>query len=281
LGHSSNVCALDIDTAGKFIVSGGWDGKARTWLAEKWECDVVFEGHEGSVWAVLAFDRETIITGCADKLIRVFHVSGKLLRTIRGSTDVVRALCRLPEGHRSGADFASAGNDTMIRLWAVSGRQVGQLQGHESFIYSLASLPTGEIISSGEDRTVRVWKGYECVQTITLPAISVWAVAACAENGDIVAGASDRIVRVFSRSSERHADAETIQKFEESIKSSSIPQQQVGDLNKEKLPGPDFLQTKAGTKEGQVQMIKEHDGSVTAHQWSASKFMPAFIVKHR
>jgi phospholipase A-2-activating protein len=270
LGHSSNVCALDVDSSGSYIVSGGWDGKARTWLVGKWECEVVFDGHEGSVWAVLAFDRETIITGCADKLIRVFHISGKLLRTIRGSTDVVRALCRIPEGHYSGADFASAGNDGIIRLWTISGRQAGQLQGHESFIYSLSSLPTGEIISSGEDRTIRVWNGNELIQTITLPAISVWAVAACAENGDIVAGTSDRMVRVFSRSSERYADAETIRLFEESIKSSSIPQQQVGDLNKEKLPGPDFLQKKAGTKEGQVQMIKEYDGSIAAHQWSSS-----------
>lgn len=181
---------------------------------------------------------------------------------------MVRALCRVSKGHASGADFASASNDGVIRLWTLSGRQVGELHGHDSFIYSLASLPSGELISSGEDRTVRIWQGYECVQTITHPAISVWGVRACAENGDIVSGASDRIVRVFTRDKRRYAAAEALRQFEESIKASAIPQQQLGDVNKEKLPGPEFLQQKSGTKEGQVVMIREGDGSVTAHQWS-------------
>lgn len=170
--------------------------------------------------------------------------------------------------HPSGADFASAGNDGVIRLWKLDGRQVGELIGHENFIYSLVSLPTGELVSSGEDRTVRIWRGGQCIQTITHPAISVWGVAACSDNGDIVSGASDRKVRIFSRDSSRQAEPYAIRGFEDSVKSSSIPQQQVGDVNKEKLHGPDFLQQKSGTKEGQVVMIREPDGSVSAHQWS-------------
>ena len=181
---------------------------------------------------------------------------------------MVRALCRIRKGHPSRADIASASNDGIIRLWTLNGRQVGELRGHDSFIYSLASLPNGDIVSSGEDRTVRIWRGFDCLQTITHPAISVWGVAVCAENSDIVSGASDRIVRIFTRSKEREADPQVISAFESSIKSSSIPQQQIGEVNKEKLPGPDFLTQKSGTKEGQVVMIQENDGSVTAHQWS-------------
>ena len=83
-------------------------------------------------------------------------------------------------------------------------------------------------------------------------------------------GASDRVTRVFSRCKERQAPEEVIQEFESSVKGSSIPQQQMGQINKEKLPGPEFLQRKSGTKEGQVQMIREDDGSITAHTWSAA-----------
>lgn len=271
LGHSRNVCALDVDPAGEFIVSGAWDAEARIWPVGKWESQTVLTGHEGSVWAVLAFDKETVITASADKLIRVFHTSGKLLRKIKGSGAPVRALCRIPKGHPSGADFASACNEGIIRLWTISGTQVAELNGHESFIYSLAVTPSGELVSSSEDRTLRVWRGNECIQTITHPALSVWAVAVCAETGDIVSGASDRIVRIFTRSQEREADAETTRQFQESVKASAIPQEQVGDVNKENLPGPEFLVQKQGTKEGQVQMIKEHDGSVTAHTWSSGR----------
>jgi phospholipase A-2-activating protein len=277
VGHAHNVCSLDVVPSGKYLVSGGWDGQARVWNLKSWETEFMLGGHEGlSVWDVVALDDDTVVTGCADKSIRVFDLRQSLASEVMPrntiyTPDVVRALCVVPSGHPSGADIASASNDGIIRLWKLNGQQVGELRGHESFVYCLTSLPSGELVSAGEDRTVRVWKGSECVQTITHPAISVWTVAVNRETGDIVSGASDSITRVFTRSSERVADKETLSQFEESVKTSSIPQQQVGSINKEKLPGPEFLTTKSGTKEGQVQMIREENGSITAHQWSVGQ----------
>ncbi|KAI2615298.1 PFU-domain-containing protein [Hypoxylon sp. NC1633] len=273
IGHARNVCALAVVPGGRHIVSGSWDKTARIWSLAKWDTEAVLAGHDEAVWDVLPLDETTIVTASADKNIRIYNlqttVAGQVEpRSTVYTSDVVRALCQVPTGHPSGADFASASNDGVIRLWKLTGQQVGELRGHESFIYSLAALPSGELVSSGEDRTVRVWRGFDCVQTITHPAISVWTVSVCAANGDIVTGASDGVVRIFSRSPERLAGPDILAHFDESVRSSSIPQQQVGGVNKEKLPGPDFLKNKSGTKEGQVQMIKEEDGSVTAHQWS-------------
>lgn len=170
---------------------------------------VELKGHEASVWAVMVYDDSHIITGCADKHIRVFAPQGKLLHNIGPLPDVVRALCKLPAKHPSGAAFASAGNDQIIRLWTIDGVEVTQLHGHEAFIYSIGVTPdNGDIVSSSEDRTVRIWRNNECIQTITHPAISVWAVAVCPETGDIATGTSDKIVRIFSRDPERQADAE-------------------------------------------------------------------------
>ncbi|KAI8956728.1 PFU-domain-containing protein [Daldinia sp. FL1419] len=273
IGHARNVCALAVVPGGRYIVSGSWDKTARIWSVNKWETEAILAGHEEAVWDVLPLDETTVVTASADKNIRIYNlgtaVAGEVEpRSTIYTSDVIRALCRVPSGHPSSADFASASNDGVIRLWKLSGQQVGELRGHESFIYALDTLPSGELVSSGEDRTVRVWRGTECVQTITHPAISVWTVSACSANGDIATGASDGVIRVFSRSPDRLASPDTLAHFEESVKSSSIPQQQVGSINKEKLPGPEFLKNKSGTKEGQVQMIKEENGSVTAHQWS-------------
>ena len=63
MGHAHNVCALDVSPDGSWLVSGSWDGTARVWSVGKWECEAVLEGHQGSVWGVLAYDKGTIITG--------------------------------------------------------------------------------------------------------------------------------------------------------------------------------------------------------------------------
>ncbi|KAF1943858.1 phospholipase A-2-activating protein [Clathrospora elynae] len=270
IGHGNNVCALDVSEDGRYIVSGSWDTEARVWEVGKWGDSRVLKGHDAAVWAVLAYDSNTIITGCADKQIRIYQTSGsdKPVRSIQ-APEVVRALCRLPPNHPSGAQFASAGNDAVIRLWTLNGQQVAELHGHENFIYALAVLPNGGLVSAGEDRTVRIWESNQCIQTITHPAISVWTVAVCSDNGDIVTGASDKLARVFTRDQERYAAEAELQQFNDDVKGSSIPQQTVGDINKEKLPGPEFLTQRSGTKEGQVQMVMETNGNVSAYQWSA------------
>jgi len=269
VGHSNQVCSLDVCTEAGWIVSGSWDATARIWQIGKWETEIELPGHTATVWSVIAYDRDTIVTGCADRAIRVFDTTGKLRVSFDGK-DIVRALTRLPEGHPTGGQIASASNDGVIRIWTLKGELVAQLYGHEAFIYSLSVLPSGEIVSSGEDRSVRIWQGTECVQVITLPAISVWSVSAC-PNGDIIAGSSDKMARIFTREQERSAAASTIAEFEESVKSSAVPQQQLGAINMTDLPGPEFLQNKSGTKEGQSQIIKEADGSATLYQWSMSQ----------
>lgn len=276
IGHSHNICALDVSPEGTYIVSGSWDKQAIVWRVGKWEPELILAGHDASVWGVLALDETTVVTGAADEKINIYDLrssSGKIVepRSTIHTSNVVRAVCKVPQGHPTGADIASAHNDGVIRLWKLNGQSVGELYGHESFVYSLAALPSGELVSSGEDRTIRIWRGLEAIQTITVPAISVWSVAVSKQTGDIVSGSSDSVVRVFTRNEERLADAETLRAFDESVKASSIPAQQLGGINKEKLPGPEYLTTNEGDNEGKLQMIRQSDGSVTAHQWSGGK----------
>jgi len=63
LGHQGNVCSLDVSEDGKAFVSGSWDSDARVWQLGKMEATSVLQGHEANVWAVLWYDKETIITG--------------------------------------------------------------------------------------------------------------------------------------------------------------------------------------------------------------------------
>lgn len=65
LGHEGNVCALHSFATPhlQYIVSGSWDSSAKVWDLDKGEAVATLEGHSGSVWAVLAYDEERVITG--------------------------------------------------------------------------------------------------------------------------------------------------------------------------------------------------------------------------
>jgi len=126
LGHSDNVCTLNV-SAGGTIVSGSWDRTAKVWKNFKLVHDL--KGHEQSVWAVLAVNEEQVLTGSADKTIRLWH-DHKVLHTYTGHNDAVRGLSIVPD-----IGFASCSNDSEIRVWTLGGDMVYSLSGHTSFVY--------------------------------------------------------------------------------------------------------------------------------------------------
>lgn len=253
VGHTGNVCALDVSDTG-LIASGSWDGTAKVWKDGK--CLYTMEGHEGAVWAVL-WTPHGILTGGADRTIRLWK-DGVQIKNFEAGKDCVRALSLHPLG------FASAGNDAVIRIHTFEGDVVHQLEGHESFIYALAVAPDERIFSTGEDRTLRVWQNGSLAQTIVHPAVSVWCLAIM-ENGDVITGASDSVVRVFTSEKDRTASTDLLNEFEQSVANSTIPAQSTSIPNN--LPGIEAL-AGPGAKEGEVKMIRTSPEVVEAHQWS-------------
>ncbi|KAF8274866.1 phospholipase A-2-activating protein [Lactarius quietus] len=256
LGHSDNVCTLHVG-GDSTIVSGSWDKSAKVWTRFQLVHDLV--GHNQSVWAVLVMGGDEYLTGSADKTIKLWR-QNKCLRTYHGHKDAVRCLSLLTD-----IGFASGSNDSQITIWTFEGDVVHSLSAHTSFVYSMCALPNGDVASGGEDRSMRVWRADgECHQTIVHPAISVWSVSAM-PNGDIVTGTSDGVVRVFSEAEERWASPEDLKAFDDLVASQALPSQQVGDIKKSDLPGPEALGV-PGIKPGEVKMIQ--NGSITeAHQW--------------
>ncbi|KAF0312844.1 Phospholipase A-2-activating protein [Amphibalanus amphitrite] len=260
-GHTGTVAAL---AAGKFgtIVSGSWDCSARVWLGQK--CVLTLSGHAAAVWAVAILPGSgLVITGSADKTILAWK-TGKVIQKFTGHEDCVRGLALLSE-----EEFLSCGNDATIRRWNINGTCVQTLYGHSNFVYSVAVLPNGvDLVSAGEDRTVRVWRGGQLDQTINLPAQSVWAVA-CLQNGDIAAGTSDGVCRVFSAAPERQAPPDIQEVYEQEVAGTQLSKAELGGYKVADLPGKEVLLA-PGRRDGQTVMVR--DGTnVTCHSWSASE----------
>lgn len=264
MGHSSNVCALDSNYG--LVVSGSWDQTARVWKDGK--LLYTLEGHSQAVWAVKILSESLVLTGSADKTIRLWE-NGKAKKVFKGHTDAVRGLTII-----TSTSFASCSNDASIRIWDINSNiPLEELYGHTSFIYSIATIPaTGEIVSSGEDRSFRVWRNGETVQVVTLPYVSAWSVAVNSENGDIAVGGSDGTIRIFTREPSRYAPDDEIKHFQDLVASSGIGKDQVGSVNKEKLEGKEGL-LNPGKNEGEVKMIRTEINTVEAYQWSANEWI--------
>ncbi|CCH46920.1 hypothetical protein BN7_6526 [Wickerhamomyces ciferrii] len=258
IGHESNVCSLD--ASDDEIISGSWDSTAKVW--ENNQEKYTLSGHNASVWDVKILGGNRYLTSSADRTVKLWEGS-KEIKSFIGHSDVVRGLALLPDG----SGFASTSNDGTVRISDFEGNLIRTLVGHESFVYSIKFLSNGDIVTSGEDRTVRIWRNGQAIQVITLPSISVWTVSVL-PNDDIVTGGSDSVVRIFTRDETRFASKEEIEEFQKSVQGSSINSQTVDDS---KTVGPEALDL-PGNKEGQVIMVKTLQGIVEAHQWSEGKW---------
>lgn len=260
-GHAENVTSLFV---GKFgtIISGSWDCTAKVWVNRK--CTMTLTGHSFAVWAVAILPEVGImVTASADKLIKLWK-AGATTHTLSGHTDAVRSLAVI-----SSSEFLSAGNDASVRRWSSSGDCLGTYYGHENYIYSIALLGGGDWVTSGEDRSVRVWRDNAVVQTIYLPAISVWSVTALA-NGDIAAATNDGCVRIFSCDPARQASQEIQQIFEAELSKVALAaQQELGGVKLTDLPGAEALY-EPGARDGQQKMVRTGD-AVSVHSWNMAE----------
>ncbi|TIB03850.1 hypothetical protein E3P89_02573 [Wallemia ichthyophaga] len=226
LEHWGNVCCLSVHS--ETLVSGSWDLSARVWRAQKgqYEQTLRLDGHEEAVWDVKCLCDGSFLTASADKVIRRFDKSGRLIKRYQGHSEPVRSLALL----NNDAFFLSASNDGTLRKWAVeTGEQVCVMRGHSSFVYAVAALasPTDDdfVVSCGEDFEVRLWLGETCLQNILIPAVSIWSVTVL-PNGDFAVGTSQNLVHVFTRAEERTATSVALDEWE--AQSAQLKERQTG-----------------------------------------------------
>lgn len=267
VGHQGNVCSLNYKD--DVLISGSWDCTAKVWDLSSFSVKYDLKGHSASVWDAKIVDaaEEIYLTCSADRTIRKWK-GGKEVAQFSGHNDVVRKLLILPGAKH----FVSASNDCTLKVWDLeSGAVLQTLHGHDSFIYDIAILSNGDLVSTAEDRTVRIWRNGKTLQAITLPCISVWCVDTL-PNDDIAVGGSDKSIYVFTASPDREATASGIQEFTSLVQNSAISEQSIDDLKRTDIPGYEALEQGAD-EEGATKMVKSPAGVIEAHQWSGGQWV--------
>lgn len=270
-GHASTVSCLSAGLEPHSLITGSWDKTARIWRITPLDNSIShteLTGHEAAVWSVTTLSGEKYVTGSADKSIFVWNREGQRVRVLKGHTDCVRSVIGLSDG-----SLVSAGNDAVIKLWNAMGECVKNLYGHDNYIYTMSLVAPQVIVTGSEDSTLRLWdlaKGEQLGEALAVPAQSVWSVCAL-ENGDIVAGSSDAVVRVFTRDAALAVDEETQRVFEANVATFRAEKSKdLGGVKVNDLPGPESLLVE-GT-EGQTRIVREKDGRIMCYKWEAGQW---------
>jgi len=285
-GHEGPVSSLAWDAKLDQLVSGSWDGTAKTWTLDgdtrSGACTSTLPGHENGV-CVLALPSGAIVTGSAGVQagnriegfqIRVWR-DGKQVQSLTSHQRAVRCLSLAGS---DGNVFASVSNDGTTRLWdSTSFEQLGVMtnptgpEGTPAFNFSVTALPGGQVAVGCDDCCARVWRvdSGEMVAEVPHPC-TVWCVATLA-NGDLVTGGSDGQVRIFTADAARMAPQVVRENYLEQTEQvrlaiankASNSGQQV-DVNKLAK----IYEAPPGNADGDVRMFNK-EGQAWAYQWSS------------
>ncbi|HUE71448.1 MAG TPA: c-type cytochrome domain-containing protein, partial [Pirellulaceae bacterium] len=204
-GHKDSVYAVRLSPDGSLLATGSYDSSIKLWNVADASVAKSLDGHNGAVFE-LAFrkDGKVLASASGDRTVKLWDVaSGERLDTLKESQKELYTLAFHPDGTR----LAAAGVDNRIRVWQISeaakeGTNPLLLSkfAHETPVLRLAWSADGKtVVSTGEDRLVKVWNAEAMTIRSQLEEQSDWAsgVAILPASSGVVVGRIDGSVASY------------------------------------------------------------------------------------
>ncbi len=198
-GHKDALYAVAISPDGTILATGSYDQKIKLWNLATGEELRTLSAHNGAIFS-LAFraDGKVLASASGDRTVKLWDVaSGKRLDTLSQSLKELYTVAFSPDGQR----LYAGGVDSRIREWRISATAaegtnpiVESRFAHEGPILNLVFSTDGQtLLSSAEDRTVKLWNAATLTERLTLEAQpdQVPALAFGADNRTVVVGRLD------------------------------------------------------------------------------------------
>ncbi|ORY26271.1 WD40-repeat-containing domain protein [Naematelia encephala] len=154
-GHSEAVWGVTVVETGVRLgcyITGSADRTIILW-SQRGETLQCIKGSPEPVRS-LAMLPESIgfASACNDGLLRLWDLSGNIIRIIRGHTDYVYEVIIGPRGQ-----VISCGEDHTTRIWTDAGDSLGVLLHPCQTVWAVASLANEDLITAGSDGKLRIW----------------------------------------------------------------------------------------------------------------------------
>ncbi len=151
----------------------------------------------------LAFraDGSLLAVGRYKKVELIEPASRRVVATLEGHADVVRALAFSPDGRHLAAAGGLPARKGQIKIWDVeSRRELRTVEGHEDSVYAVAFSRDGkQLASASYDKLVKLWNpeiGME-IRTLKDHTDAVFALAFSPDGKRLATGAADRTIKIW------------------------------------------------------------------------------------
>ena len=182
-GHKDAIYSAALSPNGKILATGSYDQKIKLWDTATGLEIKTLSGHNGAIYG-LAFrpDGKILASASADRTVKLWDVaSGERRDTLSQSLKELYAVAFSPDGHR----LVAGGVDNRIRIWEISAAATETTNplldskfAHEGAILNLVFSNDGKwLLSSADDRTVKLWDAHEMKERLVLEAQPDWAQA--------------------------------------------------------------------------------------------------------
>jgi WD40 repeat protein len=150
-GHLDGVrslCSLSIDT----IASGSYDHKICVWSLDSGKCIKTLLGHTDRVFCVIKLVDGSLCSTGFDKSIKIWDVAtSKCTKTIR-LLRKARILTQLDESR------IAVGDGPDVKIFSLgTGKCLQVLSVHTDDIMSMTLLSSGDLVTLGWDKAMRIW----------------------------------------------------------------------------------------------------------------------------
>jgi WD40 repeat protein len=160
-----------------------------------------FSGHRDRVYGIaISQDGKTIVSGSADRTVKLWRRDGTLLTTLEGHTGRVVTVAISQDGKT----IASGSADRTVILWnrdRKNGLSDKTLTGHTAGVRAVAISNDGTLIASAsEDKTIKLWKkDGTLLNTLEGHTAGVRAVAISNDGQLIVSAGEDKTIKLWKK----------------------------------------------------------------------------------
>lgn len=155
---SSQLSSIDEERIDSYLITesgklvGGFEnGRIRIWDIRNGRILRTLKGHSGGIGSFVAF-KDKLISHSYDGTIKLWSETGECLRTIASNSGIIYSLALLDKTLFSGQ------SDGVINSWKLeSGEYLRTYRGHNLNVESMIAFKSGLLVSTADDRTIKVW----------------------------------------------------------------------------------------------------------------------------